>query len=508
MKPDTDLSTLSRKITLPIMAEHMQIKKQLLLFLPLIIYILALNPYIAPNTYDNIIYLEGAKSLVLEGKYAYQGKYIIDWPPLMSLLLSIPFFFGLYSVFLSKILVLICVAIGVWFSFKVLYQEEYKYPLLSCFMFVLSPTAFLWGTRIMTEWPYIAFSMIFLFLLGKMEKNRSTYLAVMAGLLFAICLLTRYVGISLIAAPITMIIHRILIIKKQGFSLKLKEVLPELLAIGIGLFLFSLIWLGPIAYLQLQGLASPRYYHVSTFFSFKPIDSINAIADVLIKTTRLPLPYLLEVFLATIVFLVTIIGLGNRIISKGIKKTDSYLILNLFILTTSGNYTRYLLPIAPFLFSHFFFGINFIIDKFKVLPNRRLIKGTLIGLFTFFFLVCNAVLLFYGNKTDYKGLSMIVSPTPEHFYRNEWLDLYRTGIALKNDPSPGKVGTIGIDSPTYIHYFSNRYVDNLDDPIPHLNPTFLVIKEGSIDQKNRNFQQDWSLLKKINQISVYKSNYE
>ena len=187
----------------------------LLLFIPILLYIISLNSYLSPVTFDNVIYLEGAKSLLNDGTYTYMGKVIRDWPPVMSLSIVLFSSLGLSPIIAAKVFVLISVLIGMWFSFKVLEQESFDFPILSYFIFIISPTAFLWGTREMTEWPYMAFSMVFLFLLGKMEKNRTSfYLSIFGGLLFALCILTRYAGITLLGAVFTMIFQRALYTRK------------------------------------------------------------------------------------------------------------------------------------------------------------------------------------------------------------------------------------------------------------------------------------------------------
>lgn len=87
-------------------------KKRILILLVFACYLLALNPYLGPATYDDVVYFLGAESLAKGEGYLYQGKLIGDWPPLFSTLLSLPMRFGFSSVWTAKLVVLTAILIS------------------------------------------------------------------------------------------------------------------------------------------------------------------------------------------------------------------------------------------------------------------------------------------------------------------------------------------------------------------------------------------------------------
>src|SRR6516162_11745438 len=92
-------------------------RRVLLVLLPLVLYAAALNPFFLPASYDDVVYHFGALSLAAEGSFKYCGKYIVDWPPGLSVLIAIPFRLGWQSVLSAKVCVLLCVAGGLLLGF-------------------------------------------------------------------------------------------------------------------------------------------------------------------------------------------------------------------------------------------------------------------------------------------------------------------------------------------------------------------------------------------------------
>lgn len=477
--------------------------KAFLLVFPFVLYILALNPYLEPSTYDNIIYVQGAKSFALHGNYTYAGEYILDWPPMLSLFLAVPYFFGFTSLFAAKLFILACVCCGMWLSFTMLQQEKYEFPLFSYFLAMISPTVFIWGTRIMSEWPYLTLSLFFLYLLGKMETNqRSILYAFLTGVVFAACLLTRYVGITLLAAVGTIAIQRLLQQRQAKGYWKLSTILPEVVVAFTGVGIFALVWFIPLLIIQHMKLASLHYYHSDTFTVLHPFNLLNIVGDFFLKINHLTIsqPFLTVILLT--INMIVLLGIIHQVRSRGWKKTDSYVIAYLaLLLVTSYSYTRYLVPLAPFLFSYLLSGLKIISQHYLSFFWQK--KAFFVALVIFYFLAYDALLLTIGNLREYGGLNLWASPSPQQFYRHYWLELYELGTLLKQDSTPGAVGLIEVPDTTYVNFFSGREVVQTPSKKDF---SFLIIKNSALDTRE-NLQQEWTLLQKKETISLYKKDF-
>ena len=148
-------------------------KPWMILYFPLLLYLLAVNNYLSPSTYDNVVYYEGAHSLATGIGYQIDEHPIVDWPPLLSAFLAIPMLLGLTEVIASKLVVLCFVCVGIGLIYQRLERDDRPFPLATTLLFTLTPTAFLWGTRVMTEWPFLTLALGFLTALDRLRWNRA-----------------------------------------------------------------------------------------------------------------------------------------------------------------------------------------------------------------------------------------------------------------------------------------------------------------------------------------------
>ncbi len=484
--------------------------KHLFLFFPFLLYLLALNPYLEPSVYDDVIYLEGAKSIVTEGRYAYMGKIIRDWPPMMSICLAALYTMGFTSVLAAKIFVLSCVFVAMGLCYLILKQNQYEFPTLTYFTAMISPVLFLWGSRVMAEWPYFVFSLIFLFLLNRLENNRkSIFLIFLSGVMLAICILTRYVGITLLGAIATTIIHRLYSNKKEHKEWNLKDIYPEVLVCGIGISIFVLAWVIPIYFLQQKEAVIADYYQVDYFLQSHPLKLLNILTDTLFKINRFPFLHSFIVYTALVLAnLLLLIGFVHQIRNRGFKKTDGYVVCYLLLLlNTHEIHTRYMIPIIPFLFSYFFSGIKVLGGQLPSFVPIAKLKYILIGILTSYYLIYDLHLLLLGNKTEYGGMNIWMSPTPQSFYLNRWRDLYDSAMMIKEDPKQGDIGLFDIAESKYIYYFAQR--KTYDIPTSE-NLSFLIVNRESNDQSDAKdkiiqmLSKNWILLKETPSMNTYR----
>ncbi|MCA9582877.1 MAG: hypothetical protein KC416_13855, partial [Myxococcales bacterium] len=125
-----------------------------ILTIPVAVYGLGINPYVLPDTFDNLVYLHGARALVDTGRFTFGGWVVWDWPPGFSTLLAMPLVLGWDSVVAAKVVVVALVAAGVGLGYRLLEVEGHERPAFTCALAALAPYAVLQGTRVMSDWPF------------------------------------------------------------------------------------------------------------------------------------------------------------------------------------------------------------------------------------------------------------------------------------------------------------------------------------------------------------------
>ena len=353
-----------------------------------LVYLIGWNPFPFPSVYDNLVYFEGARSLLDSGSYSIFGEKIMSWPPGFSLLL-IPFS---SSIFLAKGFVLFTAFLSWWLIVLYLKKEQREWPILILVLFALSPDVFQSGTRVMSEYPYILFSFGFLLCLDDLKSRRTLFWTLLTAFLLLFSIQIRLVGVALMAPVLLQLYER----RKEGN-------LPEMVVALFGFFSF-LCWEIYKQILLLMDVDTGKVYH--TIGTFQDLDFITlwrALADSLFSVRFYDsfYPHLLYLILPVLL----IVGALKQ---KKIRASDSYVIAMLFILFLfpyKGG--RYFVPILPFLFSYLLSLHRFIP---KLAPALVLL-----------YLAYDGVLLFYGNGTTYNAM---ISRTPEEFYRGYWKEIY------------------------------------------------------------------------------------
>ncbi len=436
----------------------------LALLLPFTLYIIGLNPYVAPETYDDVVYLQGAASLANFDGYRSLGQPIVDWPPLLSVYLAIPMWLGLQSVWVAKLLILLTVALGMVMIYRYLDTLKRPHVVLICVLMLLLPNSLIWGTRVMTEWPYILLSFSFLFMLHKVNGRPYLSVIVLSGLLFAACLLTRYAGVLLFAALVAQAWERYS--KRKPGRPALRYVMPEMMISAIGVGIFAVVWLLPMLWMRLSGEAASKYYQdMSVISSVEPLSLFGFVLDLFFQErafTALPFGYLVIIPMLMITVLVMwgfVVLCYQRVLRPG----DWYVVAWLIVFAIhDGKYTRYLLPIAPLVLSYFFLGAEAIYNQWLGFMRKTAVGlGTLaICTWIVYLAALDVYLLIKGNGKAYSGISYLASPTPEQFYLGDWLDLYLASHQMKEDSIPGPFALYNVGARRYAAYFSGRPIED------------------------------------------------
>ncbi len=460
-RPSAELAPLSRRTLV-------------VLLLPLLLYVAALNPYFPPDNYDDLVYYSGAVSLASDLSFKEEGIHIVDWPPVLSALVAIPFALGLESLWTAKICILFAAAAGLIAGWSLYRREGRPAPLLTFVLFALLPISFMMGTRLMTEWPYFLIAALFLIALSRLRRTYDwqTGPIVLAGALLATATLTRFVGVLLSAAVVAQAIEKLVATRRW------RSVLPELATAAIGATGF-LLWKVKLHWQIQAGTASGTVYYTDGVTPdmvgrFEPLTLLSRITDLFLHSNALlavqgwegPLVSLICAVPGAIVML----GLATRLASKERSPTDSYVIALLALLACLGadQQTRYLMPIAPFLIGYGFTGCMKLFNWVRPGERPHLGPVSRLGIVAWMtVLIAGAShLLLIGNaKGTHGALCYLVSPTPERFYRGAWLDLYQACQHVREHPTPGTLAVVG-DDDRYFARFANRpripYVPGVD----------------------------------------------
>lgn len=442
-----------------------------MLFLPIVLYALGINPYLAPSTYDEVVYWEGAKSIAYHGSYIVNGDYIVNTPPGLSLLLTIPLLLGFSSVAVGKIVIIICAAISMFLVLKILESENFPHYLLAIFFFFIVPSSFLGGIRLMSEWPYVMWTMLFFYLIRNMQK--SMFWVFGAGCVLTVAILTRYIGFTLYF-PLAF-----LAFKNNPWRSVLKS--REFFVFVISIVLLSFSWLSYIY----------EYHIVQNSVYYKGIENFNEpgllmlvhmvsklfLGSVVYHVLSIPLKYVCDL----LIIVPMLLGWSFVIKRKSITYIDVYVAINLIIICfyVLGKDYRFLIPIAPFLFSYFFYGTEIIAKKIFSTKYCAILKNIWLTSLLSVFLALDLAIIFYGNGMTYGAAFYPISNTPDKYYKGYWRDLYLASQVIKNTHSPGKVYFENAGEVRYVYFFSGQLSSTLEkEGMP---PTFILIKKKGVE---------------------------
>lgn len=435
----------------------------LLSFVFLLAYIPIFDPKLDLNG-DNFGYLNFASS-ILHGK-GYSSPLSADYPATnwfppgySSILATLMFFFG------SNI-VLLKIANGLFFLGGILLfftlikkiTKNVPFAFSVCVLLLLNSELLRLATILMSEIPYLFFSILALYCLSKMEDDvkiwKSKYF--IGVLLSAVAAYyVRSVGIVLVGA---IILHWL-------FEKKWKRVVSFIAG-------FSILYLPWMIRNSIHGIKGRYFDAVISVNNWRPeegqINTVSAFLDkiavnfydtVIKGFTEVLFPFAhVGEWTKSIVILVGVIILFVSFF--GAWKTGryrflfcSYLLGNIlvFLLWHSGNGSRYVRPLTPFIAFFFFYGVYVLADSiFKAY------KKTLPAFFPYVYLVI-ALLSLPLLKTMHMASAQDYYPA----YKN----YFEIAKAVKREGKKDLV--IACRKPDMFYYFSGTYATNylysLDD---------------------------------------------
>lgn len=437
---------------------------------PLLVYGAALNPYYPPGNYDDILYLGAARAIATRGSYEFAGHHVADWPPAFSTMLAIPMWLGLDSLWIAKLLIVACAAIGSMLALRLLERIRAPLPLASVLIASLLPNALLMGSRVMSEQPFLAVSFAFLLALDRVHDDgaKSKRRALAAGALLGLAALTRSVGVLLGVAVVAQAVSRA---RAAPAGARLRAIAPELIVALIGAFPV-LAWRVHVWLEIRSGAAVSRYQSDASFLSHvDPLGLLRNVGDLLAQSTRVAtavgLPTLaLDVVLVGL-FVVVVFGVSIAWKSTRSRPATAYLLATLVLFTClEWKFPRYLLPVAPFLVSYVAAGAGLLGRAVSSSRGARLAGFAALALWATALLAMDGVLLVRGNGENHRGLSVLASPTAESFYVGYWRDLYTASRWVGAQPASGSIALAGPSDCRYVSLFADRDCADLAEA-PH-----------------------------------------
>ena len=436
-------------------------RRLLLLGTPVLLAALGSNPWLAPEVFDNALYLEAGRSLAEGRGYTFNGIPVTDWPPGFPLLLALARLLGLPGVLGGRLVVLTSMLGALLLLERLLRREGHSAPALVAGLTGLLPTSFLAATRLLAEWPFLLGLSTSLLLLGSLRsEDRGWWIrGALAGLAVAATTLLRYPGIVLLAVPAAEVLGALR--RPRPSTTLLRRLRAPLLSCAAAALALApwLLWLhraraaGPPAGTY-QGLLSLAVEDLAKADDGLPPvvaaladrgeDLLDTLSEVLVQAENLEdasglddglLPWLLMVpgGLLLTGFLVRLLG-RNR------QPGDLFAGATLGLLLLSGWIReRYWFPILPWILAGAF-QLPGLASRLRPAAGRACQRYLLPALLAVGLGAAagNTDLLLRGRPhAGYGGLSLLASPTGEAYYQGVWRDLYRHLRWLREEGPPG-----------------------------------------------------------------------
>ncbi len=399
---------------------------------------------------DNAHYLILAKSLITG--QGYRDIFMPDmpahsqYPPGFPILLA-PFVLLFSDNFIAIKLVIMLLSVGMFYFCYQLYKHYLtdRRWILALLLVTCSPIIIMYSHYILSEIPYLFFSLLAIYLFTKIKiLNRKT-LALFIGMISALIATyyLRTVGITLLLAILIYLI----------FTKRYSEFVILLLLSGI----FVALW-------QIRSVKIGDSGYFTQFFSRNPYDleagkiTFSELISRFFKNFKL---YTLEIFpkillptwhnvvaLRIVGFLsssLVLIGLISKI--KKISMLEIYLVLFLIITFAwpavwTGD--RFLLPILPLLFYYLILGIQRLIKKSFVMPSL---------ITSFFVIFCLAELLSVSSE-NMRNLNAYFRGDKMAGYPLDWQNYFKALDWIKHNTATDEV--VISRKPQFTYLIANR----------------------------------------------------
>jgi hypothetical protein len=349
------------------------------LYIVLSVFLFDPKPFVGG---DNARYINLARSMLLGKGYRDishpdEPRYTLYPPGFPALLLPVIAVFG-SNILILKIIPMLC-GLGAFIFFifivQILFPKTWIYPAVTA---LCSPILLLNGHWLLSEIPFVCFSLGGLYFFYQYQKDKRTISAILFTFFSIYAFLIRSAGITLIAA-----IALFLMVSKNY------KMLIIFLAVFLALFV---AW--TLRNSSIPGTNTYDYWFLkkNPYLDESPRIGFNDFINRIIFNFK---TYTLSIFPSSILssisspvlLAISGIALTALVISGVVRRLkaftflDWYLIFSLVIIITwteTWTSERFLLPIIPVLFIYIFFGLSWISEKLKSKSLIPVITGLML----------------------------------------------------------------------------------------------------------------------------------
>lgn len=373
----------------------------------ILLHTAAFNPALDTNG-DNASYIINAKSLIERGNFYRLSSpdAPLDYKASVGLpLILVPVYliFGVNFTFMKILILLMAIAsvILIYLIFK-----ETVYPALAAIialLFALNPYTLLFSSMIMTEIPFIFWSLVSFFFLNLMlrQKKIKPLLIIITAVAIFLSYLTRAVGIGF---PVAVLLY--MLIRLKVWQILKAGGISRLEAVGLKKFLFlAILLLILFTGWQLRYHLSAGSSQVSEFTSglseekisgsfktFWEVLAPNIFASDTVRRKHIPMDFKL-------IFIILLVIAG---ILKSILRQEpfGYYFIIISAVLILGNpahsslvFSRYLYVLTPFLLYFLYLGTDWIVGVFRSQNLRNF---------------CSSLLLFLVLTSSFSGVALAI----------------------------------------------------------------------------------------------------
>jgi hypothetical protein len=361
----------------------------------------------------------------------------------------------------AKFVVLGFVAMGIALTYAVGRLHGWTAPKAVAGLTGLLPISLICGAAVLSEWPYLALSMAFLWALARLMESRAWRWAVMVGVLLAMASLTRFIGVFLGVAIVVQAWH---LFRKAGW----RAVVPEAVASVLGAGVWLLWKLRCNAVIATGDAPSGAYddlsYYLGRFSHIEPLELLSKIETVLFSAGKVGDKLLggswSGLVAGLVVGVLVVTGLVLRIRRSGLAPADAYVIVCLLLLLGDLNKPeRYFVPLAPFLIGYFVTVISA-----AWLP--KIVAG-----WAALLLALDGYLLFIGNADKSRGgFSMLATKSERDFLRGDDRDRYDALKWADENAPEGRFEASGFHGKYILAHTGRGFEAHDGDPVALIAP--------------------------------------
>lgn len=471
------------------------------------LYLSSLNPHIGEYG-DNAFVLSAANSLAQDGSYTYSympySIPVIHYTPIFPLLLMpLIFLFG-YNIILLKLIPLILGLLSILIFYSLIKQfTDKKTTLIITLIVALNPLILIFSHSLLTEIPYLFFSLLALYYINKYDKS-SKYL-ILASLFLLLSYFTRAMGLSLIVAT------GLLFLTKKKFkeliTIMSIVILPVILWIIRSTIVKTKFSLGESAFILFNdstnsiyssGLPYTSFWHFitnvfSNIYSYLGpaiLTDINKVSGLSFGKLSL----ILALF-GLILWSITLFGVIKSYFKHRSILEYYFIVYLAIVMLWNWQSIRFLIPIIPLILYYFVIGLK------SIKINKK---------------IFHIIIIFILAVSLIGSVFEVTRQHKDPYYGEDWEDLYQMGLWVKENIPENSILLSRKPAMVYLWsgeqtfgypYNSKTYQFIIDNKI-----NYIILDSFKWTETTKNFlkpvieqnKEDFKLIHQIGETKLYK----